>query len=101
MLGGAAFDVGIQMVVMNRSFDQIDWWSVGISAAAGAISPGWIAASRATMSSAYLAEKLAGMTLTDVGVMQATTFSVSKLLKKGMAEKQAKDAAYADQCKAK
>jgi hypothetical protein len=87
------------MVIQDRSIGQIDWWSVGISAAAGAVAPGWIGISRAAMSSTYLAEKFAGLTLRDLGFIQGAAFSVSSLMKKGMAEKQANDSAYAAQCK--
>ena len=96
---GAAVDIGIQMLIKHRSISQIDWWSVGISAAAGAVSPGLLGASRAVMSSAYLAEKFAGLTLRDVLFVQGTAFSVSSLLKKEMKDKQASDAAYSQQCK--
>ena len=91
---GAGVDIIYQTAIQGRSINQIDWWSVGISAAAGAIAPGWIATSRAAASSAYLAEKFAGLTIRDVGFIQGTAWLVSNRLKKGMAEKQAKDAAY-------
>nr|WP_315218304.1 RHS repeat-associated core domain-containing protein [uncultured Duganella sp.] len=88
---GAGFDIGIQMVYQDRSIGELDWGSVGLSALSGAVGPGWYGVSRSAASAAYLAEKFAGLTLKDLLFMQGMNAAVTKMLKKGVADKKVSD----------
>jgi RHS repeat-associated protein len=84
---GAGLDLGIQMVIQGKSIDQVNWYSVGISAAAGLLLPGAVGTIRAAISPAYLAEKFTGLAVKDVVVVQGIGTVVAKTLKKAMEEK--------------
>ncbi|WP_190287781.1 RHS repeat-associated core domain-containing protein [Massilia sp. NR 4-1] len=82
--GNAVFDIGFQMMFQGRALSEINWWSVGISATAGFFGPGWYSVAKAAVSSSFLVQKFAGLTLQDLIFVQGTTASVSALLKKRM-----------------
>jgi RHS repeat-associated protein len=91
-IGGALFNVGIQMVVQGKSWKCVDLKSVAVSAIAGLFTPGWLSIGRyaAGLSSSldgFLAENLdVGLSelVTEQSIATGTTIGIKQGLKRLM-----------------
>ncbi len=65
-LVGAGFEIGIQMLTNYYKgcdiwdVDNYDWWDVGVSAAVGAVAPGWLAVGKKSLNSGRAISTLSG-----------------------------------------
>lgn len=63
---GAGFEIGIQMLTNYYKgcdiwdVDNYDWWDVGVSAAVGAVAPGWLAVGKKSLNSGRAISTLSG-----------------------------------------
>ena len=88
---GAGADIGYQMLFMDRSINELNWISIGLSAASGAVGLGWWGVYKSAGSSVYLAEKFGELTMKDLLFIQGMNTAVTKILKKEVIEKKAHD----------